>query len=423
MKTRADTGWVSALAVVKESMSQFFCLRETEALTDFIAQVKPLPAESVTCAQALGRVPVFDLLAPFSLPRCDCSTRDGFAVRSQDLGGAGSEHPVRLRINGVNSVGLSTYGKIGCGEARRVVTGSPLPVGADAVVMEEDAELCGSDLCSISVPVSPGQYILPQGADIRENDLLVRSSVRLDAHKIALLSQFFSELSVHRRPVVGILATGDEFLQGRIFPNNALLVHSLCQAVGAVPICLGIVSDDFDRIRTRLASVLAGDPNDCDCLVVIGGSSRGERDCTTDAITSLSGCRLCAQDQKVSSGRPFTLARIDEKIVWGMPGNALSLSMIAQVLLVPYLCRRMGLNTVPCQKTLRVRLGMELVPEGSVQSHYPVTLNETKTMPFAFPVPLGTGKTSVLRDMAGWITLTDMSSYALNDELDMRLFL
>lgn len=397
-------------------MRHCFCLRETPELTAALGEVRPLPTESLPCAQALGRVLGEDVQAPLSWPPFPRSTRDGFALRAADTAMATALAPVALRCAGASPVGGEPAGILHAGEAWRVVTGSALPEGADAVAMQEDVAVEGTGpgaLCRVFTPVASGEHLMAAGHDLHRGDGLARGGSPLCAHTVALLAQFLTHIPVRRRPVLGILATGDEFChtrpntpQASPLPSNAVLLECLGRAHGAQVVQLGIVPDVADALRQRLLNALEDRLAPCDVLVVFGGSSGGPRDCTARAIASLPGCRLYGRDQIVSTGRPLTLARVGHTWLWGLPGHAMGLSLAAHVFLVPMLRRLAGMVEVAGNGGSRMaRLAHALPPQSTVTEHYPVTLTSKGGCPTAWPVCGGTGRLALLRDLSGWISL------------------
>ncbi len=413
-------------------MSRYFCLRETVAVDDFLEGFSPLPAESVPLAQALGRVTARGMFAPEPYPRSSRSTRDGFALRSADTMGCSQEEPACLRLAGQCGVGQDTDAILGTGEAWRVVTGSGLPRGADVVVMQEDVFLEDEFLC-VTAPQTSGTNVLPAGADLPQGALLINAGQRLHAHDMALLSQFYSEIQVRRCPRLGIVVTGDEFcrytaldpgLPSAPVSSNAQLLTALADTLGAKVLHLGVVPDDAGMLRQALIKGLPDGLSPCDVLVVVGGSSAGKKDFSAQAIASLPGCSLAGQDQRVSKGRPLTIARVGGTSIWGLPGHTLSLALAAQIFLAPLLLRLMGQNGVKAKgnsafhlpphgveksETVRALLAETLPPQSAALAHFPVTLRQEAHCLMAFPVPLGTGKTSILRNMSGWVTPPDAS--------------
>lgn len=402
-------------------MSHYFCLRETAELTAFIAEATALPAESLSVAAALGRVLAHDICSPRPCPAESHSVRDGYAVRSADVAGASPQTPIMLRLAGECRMGKECNAHLQAGEAWRVFTGGSLPHGADAVVMQEDASPQQNPASATHVtmchPCPAGQYVLAPGADMPQGALLARAGTKLGAHHIALLAQFFQQVPVHRRPMLGVLATGDEFCTSNTASaiaegqtsTNALLLEALATTFGARCLHLGTVPDNMDDLKERLSSALPDGPNPCDAIVVIGGSSGGKRDFSAQVIAGLPGCRLCGHDQRVSSGRPLTIARVGQTSIWGLPGHSLSLALAAQVFLAPLLQRLGGQQTAPeftgSSPTVLARLALALPMEGPAPTHYPVMLRHELGRLTAWPVTAGTGKTAVLRDMHGWITM------------------
>ncbi|WP_291332588.1 molybdopterin molybdotransferase MoeA [Desulfovibrio sp.] len=402
-------------------MSHYFCLRETAELTAFIADFAALPAESVSVAAALGRVLAHDICSPLPCPAKSHSVRDGYAVLSADVAGASPQTPILLRLAGECHMGKECNAHLQAGEAWRVFTGGPLPHGADAVVMQEDAVPQQNPASAAHVAVCHscpvGQHVLARGADMPQGAPLAKVGTKLGAHHIALLAQFFQQVPVHRRPVLGVLATGDEFCTSNTASaiaegqtsTNALLLEALATTLGACCLHLGTVPDNIDAPKERLRSALPDGPTPCDVIVVIGGSSGGKRDFSAQVIAELPGCRLCGHDQRVSSGRPLTIARVGQTSIWGLPGHSLSLALAAQVFLAPLLQRLGGQQTAPefmgSSPTVLARLGLALPAGGPAPTHYPVMLRREHGRLTAWPVTAGTGKTAVLRDMHGWITM------------------
>ena len=423
-------------------MSHYFCLRETAELAAFIAEAAALPAESISVAAALGRVLAHDLCAPLPCPAENHSVRDGYALCSADVAGASPQKPTELRLAGECRMGEECNTHLQSGEAWRVYTGGPLPRGADAVVMQEDATLqhspAGVAHVAVCHPCPAGQHVLARGADVPQGALLAKAGAKLTAHNIALLAQFFQQIPVHRRAVLGILATGDEFctsspataLPAGQLNTNALLLEALATTLGARCVHLGTVPDNLNALNEHLLSALPDGPNPCDVIVVIGGSSAGKRDFSAQAIAALPGCRLCGHDQRVSSGRPLTIARVGQTSIWGLPGHSLSLALAAQVFLVPLLQKLGGQQAspefMPSPPTVLARLGLALPVQGTAPTHYPVMLRREHGRLTAWPVAAGTGKTAVLRDMQGWITMpgsqTRHSGLRRGAALRVRLF-
>lgn len=401
-------------------MSHYFCLRETAEVAAFIAGAAALPEEAVSLRAALGRVLADDIRAPLPCPAESHSVRDGYALRSADVAGASPQNPTLLRLAGECPMGAECDAHIRAGEAWRVYTGGPLPRGADAVIMQEDAGPLTPDNpphVHINQPCVAGQHVLARGADMPQGTLLAKAGTKLGPHHIALLALFFQHVPVYRQAVLGILATGDEFCASSpacAFAagqtnTNALLLEALATTLGARCVQLGTAPDNIDALTQHLLSALPDGSSPCDVIVVIGGSSCGKRDFSAQAIAALPGCHLCGHDQRVSSGRPLTIARVGQTSIWGLPGHSLSLALAAQVFLAPLLQKLGGQHEAPEHisnpPTVTARLGLALPVEATAPAHYPIMLRREHGRLTAWPVAAGTGKTAVLRDMHGWITM------------------
>ena len=419
--------------MAEQATTKYFCLRQTPGVDDYLSGFAPLPGESVPVTEALGRVLSEDVTVPGDFPSTPRSTRDGYALRSADVARAGREAPVWLRWAGECRMSAGAQGELHAGEAWRVYTGSELPLGADAVVMQENV-LEEETSVRVDAPLSAGTHVLPTGADLSSGALLARNGQRLRPQDLALLAQCHHAVPVRRRPVLGILSTGDEFCQrlagepgtarmqdgpgqghaDGVHASGSLLLGALARKLGAQTRHLGVSPDDPVELRRRLEAVLSGE-SPCDVLVITGGSSGGRRDFTSQVLASLSDCRMAGQDQRVSSGRPLTFARVGGLSLWALPGHMLSLFMVAQLFVAPLLLRLMGLpigqgcecggHDVAGPAQVRARLARTLPSHGEAPAHFPVTLEQGTRGLSAWPILLGTGKNIVLRDMAGWVTV------------------
>lgn len=407
--------------MTRETESKYYCLRQTQGVDDYLNGFTPLPAECVPVDEALGRVLHADAVATRAWPPAARSTRDGYALRRADVALAGPGAPARLRCAGECRMGEASPAALGPGEAFRVYTGSELPAGADTVVMQEHADERHGFL-TVETPPAEGSNTLQAGADFPPGALLARGGLRLRPQDLALLAQCFSRVEVRRRAVLGILATGDELcrhaagaaapagaprpIPSGAYASGALYLDALARSLGARTSYFGISPDDPDAMRERVRAALAG-PQPCDVLVMTGGSSGGRRDITPQVLASLPGCELTGADQRVSSGRPMVFGRIGGTSVWVLPGHLLSLFMSAQLFLAPLLRRLMGMEAQGEASFAQTRalLARHLPSKGVAPAHYPVTLERGESGPRAHPVPLGTGRNAVLRDMAGWVTV------------------
>lgn len=311
-----------------------------EARQRMLAAFAPLPAETVSLTDALGRVLALDVRARLSQPWAAVSAMDGYAVRSADVASA----PVDLRRVGEVPAGGRFDRPLGPGECVRIFTGAPLPAEADAIVIQEDAVADGT-MVRVAEPVPAGRYVRPAGLDFREGDVLLKAGRLLTARDIGLAAAMnVPWLSVRRRPRVAILSTGDEIVMpgepigpSQIVSSNGPALAALVLACGGIPINLGVVRDD----PVALASV-ADAARGADLLITTGGASVGEHDLIRDALGTR-GLELDFWKIAMRPGKPLMFGRLGETPLLGLPGNPVSTMVCALLFARPILHTLAGL--------------------------------------------------------------------------------
>ena len=204
---------------------------------------------------------------------------DGYTVRSGDIPGPGTQ----LALIGEVAAGYTFDGRVGLNETVRIFTGAPLPAGADAILIQEDAAVLGDDMIAANVTVKSGNYLRPAGLDFNQGDTLLNKGQLVDAGGLCLAaSGNHATLPVYKKPRVGILATGDELRPpgsalepGQIIASNSYGVAAIVEAHGGIAIDLGIARDDKASLKNALEAAIE---QKCDCLVTLGGASVGEHD-------------------------------------------------------------------------------------------------------------------------------------------------
>jgi molybdopterin molybdotransferase len=322
-----------------------------EARSRILAVLPKFAGESVMLREACGRVCAQSLASPTDLPVFDNTAVDGYAVRAQDVAAASSQSPARLQCIGKISAGESFAGELGPTQCLRLFTGSPLPRGSDAVVMQEDTRIEEKQPDQILAldPVKAWENVRFRGEDVKHGSRLVNTGEILTVGRIALLAAVgLAEINVGRRPTVGLLATGSELKEageplapGQIYESNRLTLAPLIEQAGGAVKSYPIVPDVLESTRAALERAF----NECDLVVTCGGVSVGEMDFVKPAFESLGG-RLEFWKVAIRPGRPFVFGRREEKFLFGLPGNPVSALVTFLLLVRPALRRWQGAEDV-----------------------------------------------------------------------------
>ena len=361
----------------------------------------PLPAEVVASSAALGRVLAVPVVSGRTLPPADCSAMDGYAVRAADLAAAARTAPSRLPLAFEVAAGGSAPRALRPGEAARIFTGAPLPGGADSIVMQEDVEAEGAQVCFFAAPAR-GEHVRAAGEDVRAGDVVLAAGARLGPAQLGVLASLGkSVVRVHRRPHVAILSGGDELVEpdedvagGRIVASNAYTLAAQCAEAGATTTNLGIARDTPAELERGLAAGFGAD-----VLVSSAGVSVGDHDHVRPVLEKL-GCRLVFWGVEMKPGYPVTFGRFDEgrgPRVFGLPGNPVS-AMVTFELFVRPLLLRLGGHARLGRPQLRVVLGETLRKRPGRQHYVRVVLERDGAQWVARST--GYQSSGVLRSMA-----------------------
>ncbi len=317
-------------------MSRYDMLPVDEALAIVQSVVRPLGAETVRTTEADGRVLAQPMHSPENVPPFRASTVDGFAVRSDD---ATSARRVVQQI----MAGVAAGPAVEPGTAARIMTGAPIPEGADAVVMiEYTREVDGRVV--LDQPVRQGENVRPIGVDVAEGDLVLEQGAALSPAEIGLLMTLgFTDVSCYRRPTVAVLSTGDEIVEpgesirpGSIRDSNRYAIMAAVREAGGIPVSLGMARDDR-ALQTRL--VREG-VDQADVLLTSGGVSVGDRDYIKPALEELG--KVHFGRIAFRPGMPLTFAEVGERLVFGLPGNPVSSLVTFEVFVRPALRKLQG---------------------------------------------------------------------------------
>lgn len=313
-----------------------------EARSSILNSVRPLGMERVMLLDAVGRTLADDIKAPWNMPLWNNSAMDGYAVRSAEC-----QNPATLRVSGYIPAGATATCSVDPGCAVRIMTGAPIPPGADAVVPFEETEE-GEDWVKIRTRVTEGDHIRFAGEDVKAGETVLAAGTVIAPPGVSMLASLGAAfVPVYRKARVAILSTGDELVElgsrvseGQIINSNTLTLAAAIKEIGGEPVIIGIARDNRDSHEELLREGL-----DADALITSAGVSAGDRDLVRDVLTEL-GVRQMFWKVDIKPGRPTAFALNDHKPVFSLPGNPVSTMMTFELFVRPALLRMMGRKRV-----------------------------------------------------------------------------
>ena len=314
-----------------------------EARARVLAACRPCPAVAVSLDEALGLVLAEDVDSGEAVPPFASSAMDGYAVRAEDLTRARPTSPARLRVVGTLAAGAAPATAVGAGQALRIMTGAPFPAGADAVAIVETTT-CSGDEVEISAPVRQGDHVRPAGEDLNSGQRVFDAGTTLGPGHLGVLASIGrTRVIVVPAPVVGVLSTGDELVDGdvalepgQIRDSNRRTLLGLLRRDGAVGVDLGIARDDEADIRDRLTIAAAT----CDAVLTTGGVSVGDFDYVKKVLDEIGD--MTWMQVAIRPAKPFAFGTVSSTPVFGLPGNPVSSMVSYEVLARPGLRRLAG---------------------------------------------------------------------------------
>lgn len=301
-----------------------------------------LPAEKVELLQASGCVLAENVVSDLDQPPFARSSMDGYALRAEDA----AQAPAQLQVVGFIPAGVFPDLKIEKGQAAKIMTGAPLPPGADSVQVIETTRPVAGNRVEILEAVSPGKNVSPRGSEAVAGQVVARVGSFISPAVIGLLAAVGkSEVPVYRRPAVAVIATGDELIDltqtpapGQIRNSNSLALAAQVAKLGARAALLGVARDQHQQIRELLQRGLA-----YDVVLLTGGVSMGDLDLVEDVFAEL-GVQVFFNQVAVKPGKPVVFAKLGEKLIFGLPGNPVSAATTFELLVRPALRKLMGFS-------------------------------------------------------------------------------
>ncbi|MDH3230880.1 MAG: molybdopterin molybdotransferase MoeA [Alphaproteobacteria bacterium] len=324
-----------------------------DALARILGALKPLPAEQVSVADALGRALAEDVAARRTQPPAAVSAMDGYAVRAADV----KTVPAVLKVIGQAPAGDAFTGTVGADQAVRIFTGGPVPDGADAIVMQENTQ-AGDGTVTVLESVDEGRFVRRAGLDFAAGDVRLKAGRVLTARDVGLAAAMnVPWLMVRRRPRVAILATGDEIVMpgdpigpSQIVSSNSIALAAAIRVFGGEPCMLGIAPDDRDAL-----AVMAAGAAGADLLLTSGGASVGDHDLVQSVLGEI-GFELGFWKIAMRPGKPLIFGHVGDTPVLGLPGNPVSALVCAMIYLRPAMARMLGAADAAAAPRLTARL-------------------------------------------------------------------
>jgi len=395
-------------------------LEEAKAVLSQHFTPKPIGTEEVSLLEAYNRVLSEDIISDLNIPPFNRSTVDGYAVKAQDTFGAEENKPVMLKICGEVNIGELPKIKIVDGEAAEIVTGAPIPEGADAVVMLEHTER-KDDVLYIYKAVVKDENVMKAGADIRKGEKVLKAGKLLGSKEIGVLAALGKrKIQVYKTPNVAVLSTGAEIsepgiklLPGKIYDINA---YSLSVAVAencGTPLYLGVFPDDEFKLYNVLKNALAS----ADVILTSGGVSVGPTDVVPKTVDSLGKPGVIVNGIAIKPGKPTTIAIANEKPVFSLPGHPTSALLVFHLLVRPIIQRMAGLKR---KKILKVKAfaSARMISAKGRRTFIMVKLKRDKSNRLlAVPVPTGlSGAITTMARANGFVEIPENQQFVDENE-------
>ncbi|HZO91788.1 MAG TPA: gephyrin-like molybdotransferase Glp [Chthonomonadaceae bacterium] len=376
-----------------------------EALEAILRSARRLPSERVPLLESLGRVLAEDIAADINVPPFDNSAVDGYAVRAADTAGATPEAPVLLRTLADVPAGELARETVTEGTAARVMTGAPMPPGADAMVMVEDTRPAGAGQVAILEAAQPNQHIRQAGEDVRRGEVVLRAGACIRAAEIAMLATMGrASVPTVRPPRVAVISTGDEVVDieegvapppGKIRDSNRYALAALVREAGAVLHSITHIPDDLAATEAALRA--CADPvGGADVLVTAGGVSVGDRDFVKPALERLG--RLDLWRVAMKPGKPLAFGSIGKALFFGLPGNPVSAMVTFELFVRPALWKMAGRDESELARPQVQAVVLEDVPHAPGRREYVRAVTATEGGRFVTR-PTGAQGSGILHSM------------------------
>ncbi len=354
----------------------------------------------VSLIEALHKISAEDVYSPIQIPHFPKATRDGFAVRSEDVIFASEKNPIKLKIIDRIDAGDEKSIKIGCGECVEISTGAKMPEGSDSVVMIEHTQV-EDGFAFIKKAVASGENIMKRGSDIELGSLILRKGERIDVSKIGMLASAGFDKVLVKDIDIGVFSTGDELISpgetlidAKVYDVNSYTISASLIEMGLKPKFFGILRDNVDVVKDEILKAIKL----CDVIITTGGTSAGSKDVLVEALKDLG--EILFHGVKVKPGKPFLLSKVNDKLIFALPGFPTSALTIFHEFVKPKLAKSLGLELI--DNRVKGKLAKRVVSEGR-REFMPVVVVKDRI----YPVERGSGAITTLNEVSGYMEIAE----------------
>lgn len=407
-------------------MKEFFKVAQLSDVLSLRKGYDPVGIETVPTGDCLERVLAQEVTSDVDIPGFMRSTMDGYAIKAASTFGASESSPAFLTVDGTVAMGKAPEFSINMGQAARIATGGMLPAGADSVVMLEHTDAVTESAIEVFKSVAPGQNVIEKGEDLQKQEVVLSPGRRVRPQEMGLIAAAgHQSVQVYKKPVVGIISTGDEVVpidqipvMGQIRDINSFTLAGLVARAGGIPVTYGIVKDSAADLEEKCMAALAAS----DMVLISGGSSVGARDLSIDVMERLPDADILVHGISISPGKPTILAKSGSKILWGLPGHAVSAMVVFLIVVRPFIRRLAGraYEDTP-ESHLTARLTRNLASVQGRVDYVRVRLIQKDGQIWADPV---LGKSGLIRTMveADGLIAVDLNLEGLEKDAQVRVY-
>jgi len=393
-------------------------LKTVDEAKKILGKIKPMGTETIEVTESLDRFAATDVISPEDLPSFDKSMMDGYAVRAIDTFGASEENPVFLDLIGEVRIGEIPKKELKKGQVIQINTGAMMPKGADSIEMLEYVEMRGKRI-KIWKALTPGENVAKRGEDIRKGEVLLAKGHRIRPQDIGALSGLgITKLKVFKRPKVAIIPTGDELIEPKVKPKfgqirdmNTYSLSAQIEKCGGEPIPFEIIKDNPGVLKKKIEEALSK----ADMVLISGGSSVGTYDLTLKVMSSLTGGKVLIQGVAIKPGKPTIIAKVQDKVIFGLPGNPVSVMIVFKKIVEPTILAMM--NAKEKITIVNARLARTITSSTGREEYIRVRLEEKEGKLIALPLHRGSANIVSLVKADGLLKIPRLSEGIEKDQM------